>query len=87
MEHFNYGDTSGILLHKCPECGGIWTDKDQLVKVEEVVAGWKKCLRQDSKKYSSILKKVGLEEQRDLDKAVSISGFSFVNAALRRFCE
>jgi len=32
MEHFNYGDTSGIILHKCPECGGIWTDKDELKK-------------------------------------------------------
>jgi Zn-finger nucleic acid-binding protein len=87
MEHFNYGDTSGILLHKCPECGGIWMDKDQLKKVEGVVDGWKKCLRQDSKKYSSILKKVELEEQQNLDKAVSISGFSFVNAVLRQLCE
>ena len=22
MEHFNYGDTSGIILHKCAECDG-----------------------------------------------------------------
>src|ERR1700677_4294718 len=27
MEHFNYGDTSGIILHKCQECDGIWVDK------------------------------------------------------------
>src|SRR5881396_3126646 len=51
MEHFNYGDTSGIILHKCPECGGIWTDKDQLKKVEELVDGWKADLNQDSAKY------------------------------------
>ncbi len=39
MEHFNYGDTSGIILHKCPECGGIWTDKDQLKELEMLVDG------------------------------------------------
>ena len=75
------------LIRKCPECGGIWMDKDQLEKVEGVVDGWKKCLHQDLKKYGSILKKVELEERQNLDKTVSISGFSFVNAILRRFCE
>ena len=87
MEHFNYGDTSGIILHKCLECGGIWTDKDQLKKVEMLVDGWKECLNQDLDKYGSILKKVELKEQEELDKAVSISRFGFVNAVLRRFCE
>ena len=87
MEHFNYGDTSGIILHKCPACGGIWTDKDQLLKVEELVDGWKACLKKDSAKYGSILQKIEVEEQKELDKAVSISRFGFVNAVLRRFCE
>jgi len=87
MEHFNYGDTSGIILHKCPECGGIWTDKDQLKKVEELVDGWKADLNQDSAKYGPILQKVEAEEQKELDRNVSISKFGFVNAVLRRFCE
>jgi Zn-finger nucleic acid-binding protein len=87
MEHFNYGDTSGIILHKCLECGGIWTDKDQLKKIEMVVDGWKECLGQDLDKYGPILEKVALKEQEELDKAVSISRFGFVNALLRRFCE
>ena len=87
MEHFNYGDTSGIILHKCPECGGIRTDKDQLMKVEEVVDGWKKDLDEDVAKYGPILKKIEVEEQKQLDQAVSISKFGFVNSVLRRFCE
>jgi Zn-finger nucleic acid-binding protein len=87
MEHFDYGDTSGIVLHKCPECGGIWTDKDQLKKVEELVDGWKEHLSQDSAKYGSVLNKIELKEQQDLDNSVSISRFGFVNAVLRRFCE
>ena len=87
MEHFNYGDTSGIILHKCPECGGIWTDKDQLKKVEALVDGWKADLNEDSARYGPILQKVEAEEQKELDRDVSISKFSFVNAVLRRFCE
>jgi Zn-finger nucleic acid-binding protein len=87
MEHFNYGDTSGIVLHKCTECDGIWMDKNQLEKVEEVVDGWKADLNQDEAKYGPIVKKIEVEEQKELDKAVSISRFGLVNAVLRRFCE
>ena len=87
MEHFNYGDASGIILHKCAECGGIWMDKDQLEKVEEVVDGWKADLNHDLTKYGPVLEKIEVEEQKELDRAVSISRFGFVNAVLRRFCE
>ena len=87
MEHFNYGDTSGIVLHKCNECGGIWCDKDQLTKVEELVDGWKADLNQDAAKYGPMLAKVEAEEHKELDRSVSISKFGFVNCVLRRFCE
>jgi Zn-finger nucleic acid-binding protein len=87
MEHFNYGDTSGIILHKCAQCGGVWMDKEQLEKVEEVVDGWKADLAKDSAKYGGVLDKIEDEEQKEMDKAVSISRFGFVNAVLRRFCE
>lgn len=87
MQHFNYGDTSGIILHKCLQCGGVWTDKDQLKKVEEVVDGWKACLNQDAEKYGPILRKIAAQEEKELDGAVSISRFGFVNAVLRHFCE
>ena len=87
MEHFNYADSSGIVLHKCEECEGIWTDKDQLEKIEEIVDGWKEDLSADMEKYGSILEKVEINEQKELDHAVSISHFGFVNSVLRRFCE
>lgn len=87
MEHFNYGDTSGIILHKCTECEGVWMDKDQLRKVEEVVDGWKACLNQDMAKYGPVLKKIEANEEKELGRSVSISRFGFVNAVLRHFCE
>jgi len=87
MERFNYADTSGILLHKCLECGGIWADKEQLERIEELVAGWKDCLAQDAGKYAVILKKIDAEETKEYDRDVSLSRFGFVNAFLRRFSE
>jgi hypothetical protein len=87
MEHFNYGDTSGIILHKCTDCGGIWADKGELQKIEEVVDGWKASLGQDMPKYGQTLQKIEVQEQAELDKDVSISRFGFVNAVLRHFCE
>jgi Zn-finger nucleic acid-binding protein len=87
MEHFNYGDTSGIILHKCTECDGIWMDKDQLVKIEELVDGWKADLDGDAAKYGPVLQKIATEEQKELDREVSISRFGFVNTVLRHFCE
>jgi Zn-finger nucleic acid-binding protein len=87
MERFNYADTSGVMLHKCLECGGIWADKEQLEKIEELVDGWKASLNQDAAKYGSVLKKISAEETKELDRDVSISRFGFVNAFLRRFSE
>ena len=87
MEHFNYGDTSGIILHKCVQCDGIWVDKDQLEKVEMVVDGWKQSLEQDVKTYGPILQKIEMQEQVEIDKNVSISKIGFVSAILRHFCE
>src|ERR1017187_1796303 len=72
MEHFNYGDTSGIILHKCTKCDGIWMDKGELEKIEELVDGWKTDLNQDVAKYGSVLKKVEIEEQNELNRTVFI---------------
>jgi Zn-finger nucleic acid-binding protein len=87
MEHFNYGDTSGIILHKCVECDGIWMDKDQLRKVEIVIDGWKDALKEDMATYGPILKKIKAQEEEEMDRNVSISKVGFVNSILRRFCE
>jgi Zn-finger nucleic acid-binding protein len=87
MERFNYATTSGIMLHKCLECGGIWADKEQLEKIEELVESWKECLNSDAAQFGSVLKKISAEESREFDHDVTISRFGFVNAFLRRFCE
>ena len=87
LERFNYADNSGLMLHICPECGGIWADKEQLEKLDELVDDWKNCLNQDLATYAPILKKIEAEERKGIDREVSVSRFGFVNAVLRKFCE
>ena len=73
---------SGIILHKCTECDGIWMDKDELKKVEELVDGWKEDLNKDEAKYEPVLQKIEVEEQKELDRDVSILRFGFVNQSI-----
>jgi len=87
LERFNYADSSSLILHKCPECGGVWADKEQLEKLDELVDGWKDSLNQDVATYAPILKKIAAEERKEIDRDVSISRFGFVNAVLRKFCD
>ena len=87
MEHFNYGDTSGIILHKCAECDGIWMDRDELRNIEMLVNGWKGALQEDVAKYGPLLAKIEKQEDAEIDRNVSISKFGFINAILRRFSE
>jgi hypothetical protein len=87
MEHFNYGDTSGVILHKCTQCNGIWMDKDELKMVEELVDGWKARLGQDLATYGPVLQKIQMKEEADFGREVSISRFGFVNAFLRHFID
>jgi uncharacterized protein len=87
LDHFSYADSSAVVLHKCPECGGIWTDRDQLEAVETLVVGWKQFLEQDSAQYGPILAKIEACEKQERDQSVSISRFGFVNAVLRAFLD
>src|SRR5947209_2628414 len=35
----NYGDDTGILIDKCAQCNGIWLERGELDKIEELVEG------------------------------------------------
>ncbi len=87
MDRFNYADASDLQLHKCSECGGIWADKDQLEKVEELLDGWKASLAEDTDTFGPVLKKIATEERKELDRDVSISRFGMVNTILRRLLD
>ncbi len=52
----NYGDDSGLILDKCGNCGGVWLEKGELEKIEELVEGWKDELPEDLAQYGPKLR-------------------------------
>lgn len=85
LRRFNYASSTGILLDKCPECHGIWLDKDELEKVQILVEEWSKKLGEDQKTYGSLLRKTQARCEEELKQAACVSHFGLVNAVLRRF--
>jgi Zn-finger nucleic acid-binding protein len=76
----NYGDDTGIVIDKCATCGGVWLDRGELDKIEELVNGWNDELPDDLKQYGPKLRQVSADVNADLK--VHISHFRFVNAAI-----
>jgi uncharacterized protein len=87
MNRFNYACSSGIALDKCPQCKGIWLDKDEIEKVQLLVEEWRGKLQEDREKFAPVLQKVEQEMEEEDKDNFRISRFGFVNAVLRRIVD
>lgn len=47
LRPFNYACSSGIILDKCPRCGGIWLDRGELELVQALVEEWNGHVHRD----------------------------------------
>jgi Zn-finger nucleic acid-binding protein len=69
MEPFNYAGDSGVVLDKCPVCGGLWLDGGDLERVLAAVAASEQNLGRDIKRFSADLHEAEVRqdtlEQRD----------------------
>lgn len=80
LRAFNYAYTSGVIIDKCPDCGGIWLDKDELEHVQILAEEWAGRMEADQQKYGSVLRKI--RQRQDALDQVSVSRFGVVNALL-----
>jgi Zn-finger nucleic acid-binding protein len=55
LEPFNYAGDSGVILDRCPVCGGLWLDGGELEQVLAVVAASERDLDRDIKRFSADL--------------------------------
>jgi Zn-finger nucleic acid-binding protein len=76
----NYGGDTGIVIDKCPGCGGVWLDASELNSIQMVVEGWEDGLPADLAKYGPRLRQISREV--DEQSKVRISRFGFVNAII-----
>lgn len=78
----NYGGDTGIVIDRCPGCGGIWLDAHEMEKIQMLVEHWENGLPDDLKKHSARLKRVGVEiEERT---RFNLAGIPFMNALVNR---
>ena len=73
----NYGDDSGIIIDKCSSCGGVWVDKGELDKLDEIVHGWDDELPDDLKKYGPKLRQVA--QQVDQYEFVHLTHIRYID--------
>jgi uncharacterized protein len=76
----NYGDDTGIIIDKCAGCNGVWLDRGELDKIEELVEGWNDELPDDLAKYSPKLRQVAVDVDQDLQ--VHISHIRLIDSAI-----
>lgn len=82
---FNYASSSGVILDKCPACGGIWLDRGELELVHALVEEWNGRLRREGT--------LGTETAEVIRSTVTVedsgpggrSRFQYVLAVLRSF--
>ena len=58
----NYGDDSGLIMDKCSACGGVWLERGELEKIQELVEGWDDELPEDLAQYGPKLRQATAEE-------------------------
>ncbi|HDZ21253.1 MAG TPA: hypothetical protein ENH78_08175 [Phycisphaerae bacterium] len=87
LNRFNYACSSGIAIDRCPECSGIWLDKDELEKVQILVEEWQAKLEEDLETYGPLVEKVRQEAEQLDRESGNISRSAYVNAVLRRLVD
>jgi len=83
LNRFNYASSSGIALDKCPECDGIWLDRDEIEHVQILVEQWRGKLEEDVQTYGPMLEKMQAEAEARDQESPQISRLGFVNSVLR----
>ncbi len=81
----NYGDDSGIIIDECSACRGVWLDKGELDKIEELVEGWDDGLSGDLARFGPKMRQVSTDV--DQFETVHISHFAFINVLINRILD
>ncbi|MBM3883956.1 MAG: hypothetical protein FJ387_30340 [Verrucomicrobia bacterium] len=85
LSAYNYASSSGIILDKCPGCGGVWLDRNELEAVQVLVEEWNRHLDSDVTRYGSVAELARQRAQREAEAGLRVPRFGFVMAILRTF--
>ena len=87
MEVVNYGGDTGIFIDKCPECGAVWLDNEELEKIQVLMERWQDGAPEQIRSVAGRLEEARRQAAHAGDDAFSGSRFSIVNALINRFLD
>ena len=76
----NYGDDTGLIIDECANCNGMWLERGEIDKIEELVQGWDDELPDDLAKYGPKLRQVA--DEVNATETVHISHIRLINTVI-----
>jgi uncharacterized protein len=87
MQPVNYGGDSGVCVDKCPRCGGVWLDTEELEKVQILQERWMEDAPEAIRTLAFDLEQARTLAIEETSGAFKGSRFSFVNAVVNRILD
>ncbi len=84
MEVVNYGGDSGVFVDRCPRCGGLWLDCDELEKIQILMERWTDEAPATLRQFSVELEHARRQAAESVSECFTGSRFAFVNAIVNR---
>ena len=83
----NYGGDSGIYIDRCPQCGGVWLDSDELENVQILMERWADEAPAQIRTIAGQLEQARRNAASTTSNAFAGSRFAFINAIINRFLD
>lgn len=87
MQVVNYAGDSGIFIDKCPDCGAVWLDNEELEKIQILMEQWQDRAPAQLQAIAARLEETRRRAAADADEDFAASRFSIVNALINRFLD
>jgi len=87
MRVVNYAGDTGVFIDKCPSCGAVWLDNEELEKIQALMEHWQDNAPEQLKAIADRLEQTRRAAADRGDRTFSGSRFSFINAVMNRFLD
>ena len=87
MQLVNYAADSGVHVDRCPQCGGVWLDNDELEHIQVIMERWADEAPDRIRGIAGELESARQSAAEATAGSFKGSRFAFVNALINRFLD
>ena len=70
MRQLNYAYSTGVIIDRCPQCEGVWLDKDELEHIQMIMEECERTLPELEQKMAPLLDEIKATQQAKEKKAM-----------------